>query len=158
MYSLKENINRYFVKGKTINEYTFAQQNEIAKASMIDNFLKKNEKSLESVAMFIDKSVEIMKTAKYYYNPKLFLSAINNINIALDICSMPYFPTRIGFSAYTNELLKLDYECIKYYVFDKSTNIYTDYFYSVLNKIKAENAEHIGISINSSSQIIAGLT
>ncbi len=155
---LKENIKKYFVKDQELSEYTIQQQNEIAKASMIDGFLKKYSSSLNSVSLLIEKSVEIFKTAQYYYNPKLFLSAVKNINTALDICSMPYFPTRIGFISYTNKLLKLNYDSIKYYVFDKSTNIYIDYFYSVLDKIKEQNAKHIGISINSSSQIIAGLT
>lgn len=155
---LKDRIKTYFVKGKKLQDYTFAQQNEIAKASMIDNLLKKKGKDLKTVATIIDKSVEVLKSKQHYYNPKLFTSAITNINTALEICSMPYYPTQIGFCAYSNELLTLDYECIKYYVFDKTTNIYIKYFESVLNRIKAENADYIGISINSSSQIIAGLT
>ena len=44
------------------------------------------------------------------------------------------------------------------HVFDNSTNMFKDYFLSMLDKIKAENADYIGISINSSSQIVAGLT
>lgn len=155
---LKERIQTYFVKGKKLQEYTFAQQNEIAKASMIDNFLKKHGDGLKTVAAIIDKSIEVMKSKQHYYNPKLFTSAIANINTALEICSMPYYPTQIGFTSYSNELLTLDYECIKYYVFDKTTNIYIKYFESMLDKIKAEKADYIGISINSSSQIIAGLT
>jgi len=155
---LKENIKKYFVKDKKLEEYTFEQQNEIAKASMIDTLLKKHGSYLKSIPLFIDKSVEVMKSKKLYFNPKLFISAMNNINIALDICSMPYYPTRINFTSYSNELLNLDFEKIKYYVFDNSTNIFRKYFESVLDKIKQENAEYIGISINSSSQIIAGLT
>ena len=155
---LKENISKYFSKEKNYNDYTFVQKNEIAKASMIDNLLKKHGENLKTVATIIDKSVEVLKSKEYYYNPKLFTSAVANINTALEICSMPYYPTQIGFTSYTNELLTLDYECIKYYVFDNTTNIFRKYFESVIDKIKAENAEYIGISINSSSQIIAGLT
>ncbi len=155
---LKENIQKYFVKGQKLNEYTFEQQNEIAKASMIDNFIKRYDNQVKNLPIFIENSVSILKSKEHYYNPKLFISAINNINLALDVCSMPYFPTKIGFTGYTNELLNLDYKTIKHYVFDKTTNIYIDYFESMLDKIKAENAQYIGISINSSSQIVAGLT
>ena len=155
---LKENIQKYFVKGQKLNEYTFEQQNEIAKASMIDNFIKRYDNQVKNLPIFIENSVSILKSKEHYYNPKLFISAINNINLALDVCSMPYFPTKIGFTGYTNELLNLDYKTIKHYVFDKTTNIYIDYFESMLDKIKAENAPYIGISINSSSQIVAGLT
>ena len=155
---LKANIKQYFDKNKKFNDYTFAQRNEIAKASMIDNTLKKHGNSLSRVALIIDKSVEVLKSKEHYYNPKLFLSAINNIKTALEICSMPYYPTRLDFTSYSNELLKLDYETIKYFVFDDNSNIFKGYFNSVLEKIKAHNADYIGISINSSSQIIAGLT
>lgn len=155
---LKSNIQKYFDKNKKYNDYTFSQKNEIAKASMIDNTLKKYGNSLNKAILLVEKSVEICKSKEHFYNPKLFVSAMQNINLALEICSMPYYPTRIEFISYSNELLTLDYEKIKYYVFDETTNIFRDYFYSIIDKIKAENAEYIGISINSSSQIIAGLT
>lgn len=155
---IKNNIRKYYVKDKKFEDYTFKQKNEIAKASMIDNLLKQNGKELDKVALLIDKSVEIVKSKQYFYNPQMFVSAIKNINLALDICSMPFYPTKIGFSSYMNELLTLDYEIIKYYVFDETTNIFKEYFYSVLEKIKSERADYIGISINSSSQIVAGLT
>ena len=157
--TLKENIKKYFVKGKLLEQYDFKKQNEIAKASMISNlFGKYNEDVLSKSALLIDKSVQIMKSKTLYYNPEFFTTAINNINIALQIVSAPYFPTQIAFSSYNNDLLTLDYEKIKYYVFDKSTNIFLPYFESTLDKIKKENADCIGISINSSSQIVAGLT
>lgn len=155
---LKENISKYFSKEKNYNDYTFVQKNEIAKASMIDSTLKKHGNSLNRVPLLVEKSVEILKSKEHFYNPKLFQSAINTINKALEICSMPYYPTRLEFISYSNELLTLDFESIKYYVFDNSTNMFKDYFLSMLDKIKAENADYIGISINSSSQIVAGLT
>ena len=155
---LKENISKYFSKDKNYNDYSFVQKNEIAKASMIDSTLKKHGNSLNRVPLLVEKSVEILKSKAHFYNPKLFQSAINTINKALEICSMPYYPTRLEFISYSNELLTLDFESIKYYVFDNSTNMFKDYFLSMLDKIKSENADYIGISINSSSQIVAGLT
>lgn len=155
---LKENISKYFSKDKKYSDYTFVQKNEIAKASMIDTTFKKYGNSLSRVPMLIEKSVDILKSKEHFYNPKLFQSAVNTINMALEICSMPYYPTRLEFISYSNELLTLDFESIKYYVFDNSSNIFKDYFLSMLDKIKAENADYIGISINSSSQIVAGLT
>ena len=59
---LRENIQKYFVKGKKLQDYTFAQQNEIAKASMIDNLLKKHGENLKTVATIIDKSVDLQKS------------------------------------------------------------------------------------------------
>lgn len=155
---LRADIKRYFDINKKFNDYTFIQRNEIAKASLIDNTFKKYGDSLQKVAIIIEKSVEVLKSKEHYYNPKLFLSAINNIKIALEICSMPFYPTKLDFTSYSNELLNLDYETIKYFVFDDNSNIFRGYYESVLNEIKAKDAQYIGISINSSSQIVAGLT
>lgn len=155
---LRADIKRYFDINKKFNDYTFVQRNEIAKASLIDNTFKKYGDSLQKVAIIIEKSVEVLKSKEHYYNPKLFLSAINNIKIALEICSMPFYPTKLDFTSYSNELLNLDYETIKYFVFDDNSNIFRGYYESVLNEIKAKDAQYIGISINSSSQIVAGLT
>ena len=41
--TLKENIKKYFDKNKKFADYTFEQQNEIAKASMIDTTLNKHD-------------------------------------------------------------------------------------------------------------------
>lgn len=155
---LKSNIRKYFDKNKKYNDYTFVQKNEIAKASMIDNTLKKYGANISKIPLLVEKSVEICKSKELFYNPKLFVSSMDNIKSALEICSMPYYPTRLEFTSYSNELMTLDYESIKYYVFDKASNIFKPYFETIINKIKAENADYIGISINSSSQIVAGLT
>ncbi|MBE7705182.1 MAG: radical SAM protein [Cyanobacteria bacterium SIG29] len=155
---LKQNIKKYFDINKKYDDYTFSQKVEIAKASLIGNTLKKHGDALTRTAFLIDKSVEVCKSKEHFYNPSLYVSSINNIKLALEICSMPYYPTRIDFISYSNELLSLDYESIKYFVFDEGSNIFKPYFESVIDKIKAENAEYIGISINSSSQIVAGLT
>ena len=155
---LKEKIKKYFDKNKKFSEYTFAQQNEIAKASMIDTTLSKHGNNLAKVPILIDRAKKVFKMEEDFYQPKLFKSAVNNINLALEICSMPFYPTRIEFTSYMNEMLSLDYEKIKYYVFDDSTNIFKPYLELMLDRIKEENAQYIGISINSSSQIIAGLT
>ncbi len=152
---LKNSIRTYYNKE---NDYTFEQKIEIAKASVINNTLKKYEDEFSKIELFIEQSVEIMKSKKHYYNPNLFLSATNTIKKALEICSIPFAPTRIDFISYSNPFLTLDYETIKYFVFDKSTNIFREYLRSKIKEIKSHNAEYIGISINSSSQIVAGLT
>ncbi|MBR6163239.1 radical SAM protein [bacterium] len=152
---LKNSIRTYYNKE---NDYTFEQKIEIAKASIINTTLKKYEEEIPKIELFIEQSVEIMKNKRHYYNPKLFLSATNTIKKALEICSMPFAPTRIDFISYSNPFLNLDYETIKYFVFDKSTNIFREYLRSKIEEIKSYGAEYIGISVNSSSQIVAGLT
>ena len=154
----KEEIKTVFEKGKKFEDYPFEWRNKIAKSSMLLNMFQKYGKQLERTSILVEQAVEIMKSKQHFYNPKLFVNAVNTLNIALEICSAPYFPTRIGYISYSNELMKLDFESIKYYVFDKNSNIFRDYYESIIGDILKQNADYIGISINSSSQIIAGLT
>ena len=155
---VKNEIKEVYSPDKKFEDYSFEIQNKIAKGSMIGDYLAKHGKKLDLTALLIEQSVGVLKSKKNFYNPKLFCEAVDVINQALDICSMPYFPTKLEFCGYSNKLLKLDWETINYYVFDRETNIYYDYFESIIDEIVAKNADCIGISINSSSQIIAGLT
>lgn len=154
----KAEVKTIYQKGKKFEEYSFEWQNKIAKSSMLLNMFQKYGKQLDKTPILIEQAVEIIKSPKYFYNPKLFVNAIETINTALEICSAPYFPTKLGYISYSNDLMKLDFESIKYYVFDKSSNIFRDYFESMIGEILKQNADYIGISINSSNQIIAGLT
>jgi hypothetical protein len=85
------------------------------------------------------------------------LSALDSISTALDIVQC-HIILQCWFSSFNNQLFKLDFDIIKYYVFDKESNIFIDHFKEILPDIIAKNADYIGISINSSNQIVAGLT
>ena len=155
---IKNELKNVYSPDKKFEDYPFQWQNKIAKSSMIHNLIQKYGNKLDRASILIEQSVSILKSKEHFYKPKLFKQALDTINIALDICSAPYYPTKIGFTCFQNELMKLNYESIKYYVFDKESNIFRDYFEGMMDEILAQNADYIGISINSSNQIIAGLT
>ena len=154
----KKEIKEVFVLGKRFEDYPPQWQEKIAKSSMLLNMFQKYGKQLDRTAILIEQAVSILKSKEHFYNPKLFVNATNTINIALEICSAPYFPTRVGYVSFQNELMKLNYESIKHFVFDYETNIFRDYYESVIKDIVKQKSDYIGISINSSNQIIAGLT
>ena len=88
----------------------------------------------------------------------MLIKSVNIIDVALEMASLPYFPSKISLDNYSNPLFKLNFNHIKYFVFDKNTNIFIEYYKTVLDNIKSKNPDYIGISINSSSQVIPGLT
>ena len=109
----KEEIKTVYQKGKKFEDYSFEWRNKIAKSSMLLNMFQKYGKQLDRAPILVEQAVEILKSKEHFYNPKLFVNAINTINTALEICSAPYFPTKIGYISYSNELMKLDFESIK---------------------------------------------
>ena len=155
---IKEELKTVFVPSKKFEDYPFEWRNKIAKSSMIHNMFQKHGNKLQRATLLVEQAVNILKSKEHFYNPKLFVNAVSTINTALEIACAPYYPTQIMFAGFQNELMKLDYESIKYYVFDKESNIFRDFYEERIDEIVAQNADYIGISINSSNQIIAGLT
>ena len=155
---LFKEIGTFYERTKHFDTYPLKQKNTMAKHVLIKTFLQKHEKEINHIPTLIEGAVNVLRSKKHFYNPKILLQSLNIIDLALQIISMPYYPSVISLSGYQNQHFKLDFENIKYYVFDKDTNIFIDYYQTILNKIKEKNSDYIGISINAASQVIPGLT
>lgn len=153
-----KDLSKVYSPEKDFYSYTFDMQNKIAKYGMVKKYLVENSDLLNIIPNVIENAVSVIKTKEGFYNPKTILKIMNILENALEIASLPYLPSKISFSSYQNQFFKLDFETIKHYVFDKNTNMFIDYYKKILPEIKEYNAKYIGISINSSSQIVAGLT
>ncbi len=151
-------IGSFYERGKDFKTYTNYQKNRMAKHVMIKDFLQKHKSDIDKIPILVEGAVSVMRSKTHFYNPKLLLQSLNIIDTALKIVSMPYFPAIISLSSYNNQHFELNFDSIKYYVFDEDTNIYIDFYKRMLPKILDKKPDQIGISINSSSQIIAGLT
>lgn len=156
---LYKKISKFYVRGKDYEEYPEDEKNLFLKHIMIRDLLANNSlKTLKSIPLLIDGAVGICRSKRHYYNPKVFLNALEIIEMAMKIISAPYYPTEISYGGYYNQSMKLNFESIKHYVFDESTNPYLDFYNKKTDEILEQKADYIGISINSSSQILGGLT
>ncbi|MBQ9149300.1 radical SAM protein [bacterium] len=155
---LFKEISTFYERTKSFETYPMYQKNKMAKHVLIKTFFQKHEKEIHNIPTLIEGAVSVLRSKKHFYNPKLLLQSLNIIDLALQIVSMPYYPSIISLGGYQNQHFKLDFENIKYYVFDKDTNIFIDFYQKLLPKIKEKNADYIGVAINASSQIIPGLT
>ena len=154
---LSKNLLKVFVKDKPADKYTFEEQIFLYRYNKIKTFLKTKTNVINLVPKFINEAKSIIK-GEEFYNPKALIQAINMVDMALEMASIPYTPTKIEFEGIQNPFFKFNYENIKYFVLDDKTNIFREYYKKRLDEIKAKNADFIAISLNSSSQIIPGLT
>ena len=154
---LLSEIAPYIKEGKNFLDYPLNIQNKMTKYAKVKEYITKKQSLLASIPNLAQEAVETLKS-KDFYNPEILIKSINIIDTALEMASLPYFPTKISLDNYSNPFFKLNMESIKYFVFDKETNIFIDYYKSILDDILSKNYDYIGISINSSSQIIPGLT
>lgn len=154
---LKLKISQIYSPSKKENDYSLAEKIIFYKYTLLKKFFADSSYNPSVFANLISSAVNVFQSDEFYEAEKL-VKALNIVNNSLHIISLPYAPNKIEFDGLQNPFFKFNFESIKYFVFDKSSNIFIDYFKSVLPKIKEKNPDFVGISINSSSQIIPGLT
>lgn len=150
-------IAQYIKEGKEFSEYPLKIQNKILKYTKVKEYITKKQSALANFPDMAKEALDIIKKESFY-SPEILIKSINIIDTVLEMVSLPYFPSKISLDDYSNPLFKLNFENIKYFVFDEDTNIFIEYYKTILNDIKSKTPDYIGISINSSSQVIPGLT
>lgn len=155
---LFEEISKEHALKKKNPAYSEDFQKKILKYSKIKEIQEKRFDEFNVIPDIIDEAKAIMKCKDRFYSPEFLIRALNVIDKALELISLPYAPSALHFHDYSNPFFKLTFDSIKKQCFDKSTNMYYDYYERVIPSILEGNPEYIGISINSSSQIIPGLT
>ena len=154
--AIQKKIMTVFSREKTISDYTREEQIFLYKYSRLKKILQ-NQANLDYCARNIEEAKHNLKNSNFY-NPEKFVKSLNIIDKSLEIISLPYTPARIEFEGVQNPFFKFNLDTIKYFVFDEASNIFLDYYKTRLKDILDKNADFIAISLNSSSQIIPGLT
>lgn len=154
---LKE-IGKVYRPDKQLTDYTEEMQNKILKYHEIKKILATKKDVYSDIPVFVDSAREALKDKNLFYVPEILVKSVNLIDKALEIASMPHFPSKLSMDNYSNPLFKLNYNSIKYYVFERETNMFWDYYESMLPEILKQEADFIAVSINSSSQVVPGLT
>lgn len=154
---LQSNLLNVFSPEKKANDYTLEEQIFLYKYNKIKSYLTNSSNYFKYIPEYIDEAKETIK-GNNFYNPMKLIRSINVIDKALEIISMPYFPQKIEFEGILNPFFKFNLDSIKYFVNDDKSNIFRKYYETCLQKIIDKKADFIAISLNSSSQIIPGLT
>ena len=151
-------IGKVYSTQKQLSDYPEKMQNKIIKYHSIKKIISDPNNGIDEVLMYVENARNAIRDKESFYYPEVLVKSVNLLDRALEIASLPHFPSKLSFDNYSNPLFKLNYNSIKYYVFDRDTNMFWDYYESVFDKIEKYNADFIAVSINSSSQIVPGLT
>ena len=156
--ALEEEVKAHYKKETDFDDYPIEDKNKFLKFIIIHNFFERNKNNLSKYTFLLSDAINVMRSDEYFYNPKLLIDALDIIDKCLQVASLEYAPSTLSLSSFYNQNFKYNYESIDYYVNDKSTNMFMDYMNEKADEIIKKNPDYIGISINSSSQIVAGLT
>lgn len=155
---LFKDLSQEYSKYKDKCEYSEAFKKKLAKYTKLKEVKEKRIAEFESTIGSIEEAVDTMRDKVKFYNPELLINALNTIDTALDIASTPFYPSILQLHDYNSPFFKLTFESIKEHCLDKTTNMFYDFYKKVIPELLSESPGFIAISINSSSQIVPGLT
>ena len=154
---LQKNLLTVFSVDKKTSDYSFEEQIFLYRYNKIKRFLQNNESFITVVPFLIENAKKSIKNDDFY-SPAKLIEAVNIIDRALEVVSLPYTPVKIEFEGISNPFFKFNYENIKYFVNDSKTNIFRAFYERHIDDILKDDPDFVAISLNSSSQIIPGLT
>lgn len=151
-------LNENKILNKQLKEHSVEYIDKYFKYKEIIKYKKHFYKKIINVADNIHQSIAVLKNKKLFYQPEKLIQAYHNIDFALKIVSLPYFPTQISLNDIKNSTLDLSYEGILNNIKNVNTNIFIDFYINKIKEIKKYSADLIGISIGSFPELISGLT
>jgi radical SAM superfamily enzyme YgiQ (UPF0313 family) len=124
----------------------------------MERFLKEEREIFDRISGLILDAKETLRDPRRFYNPPFLVEAFAIIDKALEIISLPYAPARLTFNGFEQPTCPLTVSSIIEHTGTPENNIFYDFLKEKVPALLASGPDLIGISINSFSQLIGGLT
>ena len=79
---LFKEIGTFYERTKHFDTYPLKQKNIMAKHVLIKTFLQKHEKEINHIPTLIEGAINVLRSKKHFYNPKILLQSLNIIDLA----------------------------------------------------------------------------
>lgn len=110
------------------------------------------------IAARVDRAKEIMRSERFF-EPEASLEAFLTLTEALQLASIPFFPSALYFTGYNSAYPPDSSRAILAAVRDRELNpFHTLFERTILPQIRRERPDLVGISLTSAHQVIAGFT
>lgn len=153
---LFEYLQKNFKQGKKQSDYDDKFKSKLLKYNKIKEYTTNKKDLVLNAISKIDYSLKVMRDKELFYDPDKLTQALANIDFCLEIASLPYFPAQIQMGNYYDPFFKLEFEDMVKAA--KNESIFSDFYEQNINKILELNPDIIGISVNSTTQIVSALT
>jgi anaerobic magnesium-protoporphyrin IX monomethyl ester cyclase len=141
-----------------LNDNSFEFQVEAKRILEMEKFFNENIELIEKLPDLILDAKETLRDSRRFYNPNLLVDAFYHIDKALELVSLPYHPARFTFNSFEQPHCMLATHHLIQHAGDKSNNMFYEFFEDKIPEILSMKPDLIGISINSFSQVLPGLT
>ncbi len=133
-------------------------QCESARLLAIEQYMEEGRKKLRALKKKLPSAIAAFDEKERFYNPYELVLAFITVDEALELISLPFFPARIRFNDYHTPVFPLTTEGLIAFVEDRDENMYIPFMKKEASRILKEAPDLIGISINSPTQLLPGLT
>ncbi|MFH1808809.1 MAG: radical SAM protein [Pseudomonadota bacterium] len=129
-----------------------------AKADHIEHYVKSHPDEFASIPTLIADALATLRDPVRYYDPEQFCDAMEIVDNALEIYSLPFWPSTLQFNFFEHPLAQLNFEDIVGYVDNEHGNMFINFFERQLPTLTTGQYDVIALSINTFSQVLPGLT
>lgn len=141
-----------------MDDKSFEFQVEGARCLEMERFLKEEGGWLDRIPGLILDARETLRDPRRFYDPSLLVEAFQIIDKALEIISLPFHPARISFNGFEQPHCLMAVASLAQHTGDRRLNLFYDFMDTQANQLLSQQPNLIGISINSGSQVLPGLT
>ena len=141
-----------------IDDESFEFQLEAMRYLAMEEFFKNYGNLIDKLPELIMDAKETLRDPRRFYNPLLLVDAFYAIDRSLELISLPYHPSSLSFNSFEQPHCLLATHSLIEHATDSKVNMFYDYFQERVPELLAEKPDLIGVSINSFSQVLPGLT
>lgn len=163
-YSAAKAENSYqYLKEKLMitmasDDSSLPAQIDSARFLEIEKYFKEQKSAIQKVKEQLPQALSVFDDREKFYDPFLLVKAFLTVDKALEIASLPYYPARIRFNDFFTPRFPLTLQGLIDFTEDKDENMFLPFMKKEASRLLKYRADIIGISINSPTQLLPGLT
>lgn len=132
-------------------------QREAAHLLRLDDVISMRPDPWQDVGARLPLALQTIRGERFY-QPQALVDAFKTVDAALELASLPYFPSQLRINDYRNPMVNLTLPSLEKATSDTWTNMFLLFLREKTRDIVAMDPAVVAISINSFSQVLPGLT
>jgi len=163
-YSAAKAENSYqYLKEKLMftmasNDSSLPAQIEGARFLEIERYFREQQPVIKKLKEDLPLAFSVFDDREKFYDPFLLVKAFQTVDKALDVASLPFYPARFRFNDFFTPRFPLTIKGITEFTVDRDENMFLSFMTREASRLLSHKADVIGISINSPTQLLPGLT
>ncbi|MBI3926459.1 MAG: radical SAM protein [Armatimonadetes bacterium] len=123
----------------------------------LDAFLENRADRWTEVSAALSEALATLRGERFY-DPIALIAALSTVDAALELAALPYYPARLALNDFRNSADSMSVEGLERSTRDPWSNMFLPFMREQARELLAQEPRMIAISINSFSQVVAGLT